>query len=76
LTKTNSLLEFSQVEVALAYEQRLRDTRSRGELAAEFLPKFGISTECSLGRHPPEQLRAVLTAWQRYTTSREPALVS
>ncbi|KAA0108053.1 hypothetical protein [Mycolicibacterium sp. P1-5] len=50
---------------------------SRAELAAEFLPEFGISTECGLGRHSPEQLEAVLVAWRHYSTAaRQPALVS
>lgn len=52
--------------------------RTRAELAAEFLPEFGISTECGLGRHSAEQLEAVLLAWQDYQASpaatREPAL--
>ncbi len=50
--------------------------RTRAALAAEFLPDFGISTECGLGRHSTEQLDAVLVAWQDYSSSREPALVS
>lgn len=37
--------------------------RARAELAQQFLPGFGLSTECGLGRHSPEQLEAVLTAW-------------
>jgi hypothetical protein len=49
---------------------------TRAALAAEFLPEFGLSTECGLGRHSPEQLEAVLVAWQEYSTAREPALVS
>lgn len=48
--------------------------RSRATLAAEFLPQFGLSTECGLGRHSHEQLRAVLTAWHEISTAREPAL--
>lgn len=48
--------------------------RARAALAAEFLPEFGISTECGLGRHSTEQLEAVLVAWKDYTASREPAL--
>jgi hypothetical protein len=48
--------------------------RARAALAAEFLPDFGISTECGLGRHSAEQLEAVLTAWQQYAAAREPAL--
>ena len=46
----------------------------RADLAAEFLPEFGVSTECGLGRHSPEQLEAVLVAWQQYSAAREPAL--
>ncbi len=48
----------------------------RTELAAEFLPDFGISTECGLGRHSAEQLEAVLIAWQQYTAERQPALAN
>ena len=51
--------------------------RHRAQLAAEFLPDFGISTECGLGRHSEAQLEAVLHAWQEYreySASRQPAL--
>ncbi|MCV7281284.1 hypothetical protein H7J88_16715 [Mycolicibacterium flavescens] len=48
--------------------------RTRAALAAEFLPEFGISTECGLGRHSAEQLEAVLVAWSDYAAAREPAL--
>nr|WP_090274189.1 hypothetical protein [Mycolicibacterium komanii]CRL67098.1 hypothetical protein CPGR_00405 [Mycolicibacterium komanii] len=48
--------------------------RARAALAAEFLPEFGISTECGLGRHSTEQLEAVLVAWNDYAATREPAL--
>ncbi|KUI25372.1 hypothetical protein [Mycobacterium sp. GA-2829] len=41
--------------------------RTRSALAREFLPEFGLSTECGLGRHSVEQLDAVLTAWQELT---------
>ncbi|EID10290.1 hypothetical protein [Mycolicibacterium phlei] len=53
-------------------EDGAEGARSRAALAAEFLPEFGISTECGLGRHSAEQLEAVLTAWAEY--AREPAL--
>ncbi|HKV21907.1 MAG TPA: hypothetical protein VJR50_22990 [Mycobacterium sp.] len=46
----------------------------RSALAEEFLPSFGISTECGLGRHTPEQLEAVVSAWREYSAAREPAL--
>jgi hypothetical protein len=29
-------------------------------LAAEFMPRFGISTECGWGRRPPESIPALL----------------
>ncbi|OBG86102.1 hypothetical protein A5698_00395 [Mycobacterium sp. E136] len=48
--------------------------RARAALAAEFVPEFGISTECGLGRHSTEQLEAVLVAWNHYAAKREPAL--
>ncbi len=57
-------------------EDGAEGARNRAALAAEFLPEFGLSTECGLGRHSPEQLEAVLVAWQDYSTSREPVLVS
>jgi methionine synthase II (cobalamin-independent) len=53
-------------------EDGAEGARARAVLAAEFLPEFGISTECGLGRHSVEQLEAVLTAWADY--AREPAL--
>ena len=50
--------------------------RARAAVAAEFLPEFGISTECGLGRHSAEQLESVLNAWREFTTAREPALAT
>ncbi|MDL9935238.1 hypothetical protein QSJ18_00620 [Gordonia sp. ABSL1-1] len=41
--------------------------RERAALAAEFLPDFGLSTECGLGRHSADQLRAVADAWEELT---------
>ena len=49
---------------------------ARAALAGEFLPDFGISTECGLGRHSTAQLEAVLVAWQEYAANREPALIA
>ena len=43
--------------------------RARAAVAAEFLPHFGLSTECGLGRHSPEQLDAVLAAWSELVQS-------
>lgn len=34
----------------------LDGARARLDLARRFLPEFGVSTECGLGRHTPEQL--------------------
>ena len=48
--------------------------RHRAGLAAEFLPSFGLSTECGLGRHSQAQLAAVLDAWRELVDSREVAL--
>jgi hypothetical protein len=45
--------------------------RARAALAAEFLPEFGVSTECGLGRHSADQLEAVLVAWCDYSNARE-----
>lgn len=50
--------------------------RARAAIAAEYLPEFGLSTECGLGRHSPGQLEAVLVAWQELATSRVPALAA
>jgi methionine synthase II (cobalamin-independent) len=47
--------------------------RARSALASDFLPRFGLSTECGLGRHSAEQLEAVLVAWHELN-DREPAL--
>ena len=49
--------------------------RARAAVAAEFLPEFGVSTGCGLGRNSTEQLEAVLVAWHELTTARVPALV-
>lgn len=48
--------------------------RARASIAAEFLPRFGLSTECGLGRHSAGQLEAVLVAWGELAETREPAL--
>jgi methionine synthase II (cobalamin-independent) len=56
-------------------EDGAEGARGRAALAAEFLPRFGLSTECGLGRHSTEQLDAVLVAWQDLS-AREPALSS
>jgi hypothetical protein len=50
--------------------------RTRAAIAAEFLPHFGLSTECGLGRHSAEQLEAVLDAWSELAADREPALAA
>jgi hypothetical protein len=42
----------------------------RAALAGEFAPKFGVSTECGLGRHLQAQLTAVLDAWREYRDGR------
>ncbi len=57
-------------------EDGAEGARSRAEIAAEFLPHFGFSTECGLGRHSTEQLEAVLTAWQDLSGARQPALTA
>lgn len=56
-------------------EDGARGALVRATLAAEFLPDFGISTECGLGRHSTEQLEAVLQAWEQYSATREPVPV-
>jgi methionine synthase II (cobalamin-independent) len=48
--------------------------RARIALAAEFLPDFGLSTECGLGRHSTAQLEAILVAWHELASERAPAL--
>lgn len=50
--------------------------RRRAAIAAEFLPRFGLSTECGLGRHSTDQLEAVLAAWRDLSETREPALAT
>ncbi|WP_167100276.1 hypothetical protein [Mycobacterium sp. DL592] len=55
-------------------EDGAQGAAARAAVAAEFLPDFGLSTECGLGRHSAEQLEAVLVAWQQYTAAHEPAL--
>jgi methionine synthase II (cobalamin-independent) len=56
-------------------EDGAEGARSRAALAAEFLPQFGLSTECGLGRHSLDQLEAVLVSWQELS-AREPALTA
>jgi methionine synthase II (cobalamin-independent) len=56
-------------------EDGAEGARSRAALAAEFLPQFGLSTECGLGRHSTDQLDAVLVSWQELS-AREPALTA
>ncbi|GAC67004.1 hypothetical protein [Gordonia soli] len=43
--------------------------RHRIALATQFLPEFGLSTECGLGRHSDDQLADVLTAWSELTAA-------
>lgn len=56
-------------------EDGVDGARTRSALAAEFLPEFGISTECGLGRHSADQLEAVLVAWGEYASDRELARI-
>lgn len=48
--------------------------RYRAALAAKFLPEFGISTECGLGRHSAEQLDQVVSAVDELFEARQTAL--
>jgi methionine synthase II (cobalamin-independent) len=48
--------------------------RYRAALASKFLPDFGLSTECGLGRHSAEQLDQVATAVTELFDTRTPAL--
>jgi methionine synthase II (cobalamin-independent) len=48
--------------------------RYRAALAAKFLPEFGLSTECGLGRHSAEQLDQVADAVAELFEARSPAL--
>jgi hypothetical protein len=57
-------------------EDGAEGARARAALAADFLPHFGLSTECGLGRHSTEQLEAVLVAWRELAAAREPALTA
>lgn len=43
-------------------EDGAEGARHRASLAAEFLPSFGLSTECGLGRHSDAQLDRVVRA--------------
>lgn len=55
-------------------EDGAKGARARAALAREFLPDFGLSTECGLGRHSAEQLTAVLEAWRELSEERQPVL--
>jgi methionine synthase II (cobalamin-independent) len=57
-------------------EDGAEGARTRAALAAEFLPDFGISTECGLGRHTADQLEAVLIGWRDYAAADRPALTA
>lgn len=48
--------------------------RYRAALASKFLPRFGLSTECGLGRHSPAQLDAVADAVAELFETRAAAL--
>jgi hypothetical protein len=48
--------------------------RYRAALASKFLPRFGLSTECGLGRHSPGQLDAVADAVAELFETRAAAL--
>jgi hypothetical protein len=53
-------------------EDGAHGAQERAALAEEFLPNFGISTECGLGRHTTEQLAAIVAGWKQYSAAREP----
>lgn len=38
--------------------------RLRSQIVAQYLPRFGVSTECGLGRHSHEQLHAVVETFR------------
>ena len=46
----------------------------RAALASKFLPEFGLSTECGLGRHSPVQLDRVADAVAELFGTKTPAL--
>jgi len=46
--------------------------RYRAALAAKFLDGFGLSTECGLGRHSPEQLERSPTRWTSCSRPKRP----
>ena len=48
--------------------------RYRAALATKFLPNFGLSTECGLGRHSTEQLEQVAQTVAELFETRTPAL--
>lgn len=52
-------------------EDGAEGARDRAAIASEFLPGFGISTECGLGRHSHDQLDAVVAAYRELAGTRE-----
>ncbi len=52
-------------------EDGAEGARERASIASVFLPNFGISTECGLGRHSHAQLDAVVAAYHELAESRE-----
>lgn len=56
-------------------EDGVEGARARIELASRFLPSFGVSTECGLGRHSPEQLEQAATIFRALVPARAPAEV-
>lgn len=49
----------TELVLGLAHYDDLKGTETRIQTAGEFVQSFGVSTECGLGRTPPEQLENI-----------------
>ena len=56
-------LQIGQTELilGLVHYNDLEGTKTRINTAGEFVRSFGVSTECGMGRTPPEQLENILS---------------
>ena len=49
----------TQIFLGLLHHNDLEGTKARIAAAGQFVRSFGVSTECGMGRKPPEQLQNI-----------------
>ena len=54
------LQEHTELFLGLVHHADEEGTRRRIEAAQKVVPKFGVATECGMGRTPPEELDGIL----------------